>query len=167
MDGWELEWLGQEERTSATGRGGRDIKASGGEFDYGLDLVTIQPLEPLHDVVNVGTRFQVFEDDGDGHARTPEHPGATHLSRDAFDCRALRPIQRGHEAISPIHHATPVRGKPKGENKRPIPQVPRQRQMGRGAPRTPIDRGWETQNAGFYESFLAAAGLYPRRPAVV
>jgi hypothetical protein len=52
---------------------------------------------------------------GDGRACAPEHPGAAHLARDAFNDGALRPIKRSHGPASfrpPVHgiSAGPSRG---------------------------------------------------------
>src|SRR5205814_8221116 len=66
-----------------------DVKAAGGKLDDGFDLFAVQTFEPLHNVVNVGAGFQIFKDDGNGHARPLEHPRAAYLSRDAFHRRAL------------------------------------------------------------------------------
>ncbi len=55
----------------------------------GLNLVAIQPFEPIHNVIDVGARFQIFKNDGDRHAGAAKYPGAAYLSRDAFDRGAL------------------------------------------------------------------------------
>src|SRR6266481_2971553 len=79
-------YLGQGERTSAANSRGRSlVKTSSGKFDNGLNLAAVQPFEPIYNVISVGTGLQIFKNDGDGHARTAEDPGAAYLSRDAFD----------------------------------------------------------------------------------
>jgi len=73
----------------------RSLKAARSKIQDRCDLFPRQ-VEPLHNLFNGGSRFEILEDDGDGHARAAEDPGTTYLSRDAFDRRTLRPIQRGH-----------------------------------------------------------------------
>src|SRR6266436_10199829 len=85
MDGWELGYPGQRERTSAANSRRRSlIQTTSGKFDNGLNLLAIQPFEPFHNVIDVGTRFQIFKDDGDRHAGSAKYPGSAYLSRDAF-----------------------------------------------------------------------------------
>jgi len=87
--------LVEENQHSAANRRRRSrVKAAGGKFDSRLNLLAIQPLKPFHDVLDIGSGFQIFEDDGDRHAGTTEYPGAAYLSWDAFDHGALGPIER-------------------------------------------------------------------------
>src|SRR5689334_18025017 len=66
----------------------RCIEAAGRELDYCLDLLPIQTVKPLHDVVDVGSSLDIFEDGGNGHPRSSKHPCAADLSRNALDFRA-------------------------------------------------------------------------------
>src|SRR5260370_42280507 len=92
---FELGYPGQRERASAANSRRRSlIQTTSGKFDNGLNLVAIQPFEPIHNVIDVGDRFQIFKDDGDRHAGSAKYPGSAYLSRDAFDCGALRTINR-------------------------------------------------------------------------
>src|ERR1700674_1039987 len=68
-------------RTSAANSRRRSfIQTTSGKFDNGLNLVAIQPFEPIHNVIDVGARFQIFKDDGDRHAGAAKYPGAAYLS---------------------------------------------------------------------------------------
>src|SRR5216683_6905314 len=112
MDGWGLACLGRKEPASADNRRwGSHVKAAGGKFDDGFDLFAVQTFEPFHNFVNVGAGFEILEDNGDGHTRAFENPGAAYLSRDAFHRRALRPIERCHGRIllSIILYQEPIR----------------------------------------------------------
>jgi hypothetical protein len=51
-------------------------------------------VEPFHDVFYAGSRFEIFEDRSDRHARATEYPGTAYFSGYAFDCGALGPIER-------------------------------------------------------------------------
>ncbi len=90
MDGWGLACLGRKERAlAADSRERSHVEAAGGKFDDGFDLFAVQTVEPFHNLDNVGAGFQIFKDDGDGHARALKDPGAAYFSRDAFHRRAL------------------------------------------------------------------------------
>ena len=58
--------LGREERASAGG--GRSLQTAGGEFNHGLHLFTVKPIERAHNVVEVGARLEVLENRGYRHA---------------------------------------------------------------------------------------------------
>jgi len=64
------DWDGRSliENNSHLWRVGRGfIETTDGELDYRLHLISVQPLEPFHDVVNIGSGFQIFEDGGYQH----------------------------------------------------------------------------------------------------
>src|SRR5437773_9647755 len=46
------------------------------------------------------TVLQVLKDDGHRCARSREHPGPAHFTRNAFNARTLRPVERGHYKAS-------------------------------------------------------------------
>ena len=46
---------------------GRFIETADGELDYCLDLFAVQTVEPFHDVVDIGSGFDIFENCGDRH----------------------------------------------------------------------------------------------------
>src|SRR6266851_7693791 len=74
----------------------RRVDAARGEVDDGLDLLTVKPLIPFQDVVNIRTRFEVFENGSDRHARAAKYPRAADLTRHTLHHRALRPVQGRH-----------------------------------------------------------------------
>src|SRR5580693_46917 len=59
---------------------GRFIETAGGKLNNRLDLFAVQPVEPFHNVVDIGPRFQIFEDGGDRHPCTLQNPCAAHLA---------------------------------------------------------------------------------------
>src|SRR5579862_4433202 len=69
------------------------IETAGGEFDHRLHLFPVQPIEPFHNVVDIGPGFQIFEDSGHRHPGTLQNPCPAHFARDAFDGGTLRPIE--------------------------------------------------------------------------
>jgi len=64
------------------------LEAARGKIEDCCDLFPCQ-VEPLHDLLNGGTCFEILEDDGGGHASAAEDPGAAYFSRDAFNRGAL------------------------------------------------------------------------------
>jgi hypothetical protein len=64
---------------------GASIETANGEFNYGLDLFTVQPFIPLHDVIDVRAGFEVFEDGRHRHPGALQHPRAAYLAGNAFD----------------------------------------------------------------------------------
>lgn len=61
-------------------------------FENGLDLATVNSLEPLQEIVDRGTVSQVLEQCRNRHARAAKHPCATHGSRVSLNGWARRPI---------------------------------------------------------------------------
>ena len=59
------------------------VEASSGEFKNGLNLFPLQ-MEPSHDFLDGGARFEVFKNDGNRQSRGLEHQRATNLARNAF-----------------------------------------------------------------------------------
>src|ERR1039458_5075277 len=55
------------------GRDGRRVQTPRREFDHGYNLFMRQ-VEPLHNLVDRGSHFQIVEDYGDGRPRVPEYP---------------------------------------------------------------------------------------------
>src|SRR5260370_3188870 len=64
------------------------LKAARGKIEDCCDLFPRQ-VEPLHDLLNGGSCFEILEDDGDGHARAAEDPSTAYFSRYAFNRVAL------------------------------------------------------------------------------
>src|ERR1035441_845040 len=54
------------------GRDGRRVQTPRREFDHGYNLFMRQ-VEPLHNLVDRGSHFQIVEDYGDGRPRSEEH----------------------------------------------------------------------------------------------
>src|SRR5208283_5441379 len=77
----EHQRLTADERVSSRLRAANSITA--------LIWSSIQPFEPIHNVIDVGARFQIFKDVGDRHEGSAKYPGAAYLSRYAFDHGAL------------------------------------------------------------------------------
>jgi hypothetical protein len=48
-----------------------NLEAACGKIEDGCDLFTRQ-IEPLHDLFNSGSRFEILEDNGNGHASAAE-----------------------------------------------------------------------------------------------
>src|ERR1035441_8186032 len=71
------------------------VKAARREVDH-CDNLLAGEMEPVHDFLNGGPRFQIIEDHGDGGPGVAEDPGAAALARYALHGRALRPIQWCH-----------------------------------------------------------------------
>jgi hypothetical protein len=59
---------------------GRLVEAANGELDHGFNLAPVKTREPLHDVVNVRSGFQVLENGGNRHARSLKNPRSAQLS---------------------------------------------------------------------------------------
>ena len=78
------------------------VEAANGEFDHGFNLAPVKTSEPLHDVVNVRSGFQVLENSGNRHARSLKNPRAAHFSRDALHDRALRPVNRARGVFAVV-----------------------------------------------------------------
>src|SRR5438045_9236837 len=76
----------------------RSFEAAGRKIQHGRDLLSCQ-VKPFHDFFHGGACFEILKDDGDGHAGAFEKPRAAYFSRDAFNRRALRPIERRHGTI--------------------------------------------------------------------
>jgi hypothetical protein len=51
-----------EQDPHLTGVGRRLVQAAGGKFDDGFHLFAVKPIEPFHDVVDIGSCFQVLKD---------------------------------------------------------------------------------------------------------
>jgi len=82
--------LGRRERALVADRRGRVCsRLRGGKFDDGFDLFAVIDRRPIHNLLNVGAGFQIFKDDGDGHARALKPQDAAYLARDAFPRGAL------------------------------------------------------------------------------
>jgi len=56
------------------------FETAGGELDYRFDLFAVEAIEPFHNVVDIGSGFQVFKDGGYGHSRTFQNPGAAYFA---------------------------------------------------------------------------------------
>jgi hypothetical protein len=56
----------------------------------------MRQVEPLHNLVDRGSHFQIVEDYGDGRPRVPEYPGAAALAGDALHGGTLGPIETCH-----------------------------------------------------------------------
>ena len=69
-------------------QGGRRVETAGREFKHTYDLLPSE-VEPLHDFLDAGARFEVLKDDGNRHAGVAKDPGAADLAGDAFDGGAL------------------------------------------------------------------------------
>jgi hypothetical protein len=78
------------------------VEAARGEGDHRLDLVAVEPIEPLEEVVDAGTRLNVLEDGGDRHAGTLQDPGTAQFTGHAFYRGTLRPIETGHFGETPF-----------------------------------------------------------------
>ena len=63
-------------------------ETSRGKLEDGCDLFGAH-VKPRHDVFTRGTRFEIFKDGGDRHARSAKDPGSAHFFRRAFDGGAL------------------------------------------------------------------------------
>jgi hypothetical protein len=63
------------------------IGTAGRKFEYGLDLFA-RDRELLHEFLNGHAVFQIFEHDGNGHARSLENPRVARLSGNGFYCGA-------------------------------------------------------------------------------
>src|SRR5579862_210218 len=72
------------------------IETAGGEFDHRLHLFPVQPIEPFHNVVDIGPGFQIFEDSGHRHPGTLQNPCPAHFARDAFDGGTRQPTESCH-----------------------------------------------------------------------
>lgn len=72
------------------------------EIDHSLHLIAIDAVVPFDDGVNVGTCLEVLKDRRDGHPRPPQHPGAAHLARDAFNRRASGPVDDRRPAATAL-----------------------------------------------------------------
>src|ERR1700675_1801406 len=66
----------------------RRVQAPRREFDHRYNLFTRQ-MEPLHNLVDRRSHFQVVKDNGNRRPRVPEYPGATALAGDALHGGAL------------------------------------------------------------------------------
>ncbi len=85
--------------------GGFSVKATGGEFYNRFHLLTVEAVEPFHNVVNIGASLQIFKDGGNRHARAFQGPGAAYLARDAFDGGTLRPVKGWHSSNLLYHRS--------------------------------------------------------------
>src|SRR2546421_2140919 len=65
-----------------------------------FDLITSNTWEPSQEIVNPSAAFEILKKRSDRHARAFEQPFAADLSRDAFNCGTLSPIEHGP---NPIH----------------------------------------------------------------
>ena len=65
------------------------IQAACGKLDHGLDWLAVKTVEPSHDVVNVGSCFEVLKDGRYGHPRALENPRTTHFCRGHFRLRDI------------------------------------------------------------------------------
>src|ERR1700736_4897042 len=89
-------WSKRTSIRPGTGSGvGDRVKATGGKFKHRADLLP-GDVELLDDVLDGGSRFEVFEHGGHGHPCVAKHPCATESARHAFDGGALGPIQSCH-----------------------------------------------------------------------
>lgn len=68
------------------------VEAAGGKLENGLNLFR-RHMELFDDLVDARTCFKVLEYGGDGHASVAKDPCAAPPFRDAFDSRALRPVE--------------------------------------------------------------------------
>jgi hypothetical protein len=50
-------------------------------------------MEPLHDLVNGGAGFQIFEHNRNRHTGIPKHPRAAHFAGDTLHGGALGPVE--------------------------------------------------------------------------
>jgi hypothetical protein len=66
------------------------------ELDYCLNLGTVKAIEPFHNVVDACARLHVFQDSRDRHTSAAKHPGTAHNIGDAFDFRAICPVDVRH-----------------------------------------------------------------------
>src|ERR1019366_722629 len=76
-------------------REGRRVQASRREFDHRHNLLMRQ-MEPLHNLADRGSHFQIVKDNGNRRPRVPEYPRATPLAGDALHRGALGPIESCH-----------------------------------------------------------------------
>src|SRR5271165_2721188 len=69
----------------------RSVQAPRREFDHRDNLFTRQ-MEPIHNLADRGSHFQVVKDDGNRRPRVPEHPCSAAFPGNAFDSGTLGPI---------------------------------------------------------------------------
>lgn len=60
------------------------VKTTGRELDYGLNLLSVDPVKPLHKIINTGPGFKILKNRGHGHARPAQYPGTTDLAGNAL-----------------------------------------------------------------------------------
>src|SRR5688572_11872563 len=78
----------------STGWHGVGAEALGNEVENGRDLLA-RDVELLDDLADAQV-LEVLNDRGNGQTSAFEHPGATHLARDALDGRAVGPVKGCH-----------------------------------------------------------------------
>src|ERR1700679_2232970 len=90
------------------GINGRLIETSCSELDDGSHLVPVQPVKPFHDVVDVGSGFEILKNGGYGHSSAFQHPRATDLTGMALDAGPFRPINTCHSRALLLYYARRV-----------------------------------------------------------
>ena len=70
----------------------RFVETTGNKLDYGFDLIAIESIECIHDVIDVGTCFQILENCRYRHPGAFQYPGTAYLSGYALDSWALGPV---------------------------------------------------------------------------
>ncbi len=61
----------------------------------GINLLARDTGEPLKELIDRRPAFEVLEEGANGYTRRPEEPFTTDLSGDAFDGRAITPVEHG------------------------------------------------------------------------
>jgi hypothetical protein len=74
----------QKERASSLSLSWLSIETANGKLNDCLDLLTIEPVVPLHEVVDTGARFKVFKDGRYRHPCAFQDPCAADFARDTL-----------------------------------------------------------------------------------
>src|SRR5216684_6357097 len=73
-----------------------------GMREHSSDLLSRDAGKPLHELINGGARFQVFEECPYGYASSPKNPRATYLVFGPFDFLTIGPIQHAEHDMLPF-----------------------------------------------------------------